>query len=119
MARRNSRKSNGNGTPTLVGYCRVSTEEQAREGVSLDAQRKRLAAYCTAHGFELAGVESDEGLSGGVPPAQRPGLTRALEQVRRGEAAGLVVVKLDRLSRSVRDVLDLADSAQCTDWRLV
>jgi len=102
-----------------VGYCRVSTEEQASEGVSLGAQRERLAAYCTAHDHELVAVEVDKGISGKVKPEQRAGLARALDRVLSGEADGLIVLKLDRLSRSVRDVLDLADSAQRSKWRLV
>ena len=107
------------GKPGLIGYVRVSTEDQAREGVSLQAQRERLAAYATAHGWELAGIEADEGISGAVAPGKRPGLARALGRVRRGEADGLLVLKLDRLSRSTRDVLDLADDANRGQWRLV
>ena len=59
----------------------MSTEEQARDGVSLDAQRERLEAYALAHGAELASVEGDEGLSGKVPPTKRLGLLAALEAV--------------------------------------
>jgi DNA invertase Pin-like site-specific DNA recombinase len=97
----------------------VSTLEQAREGVSMDAQAARIAAYCSAQGLELLRVERDNGMSGKVAPQQRPGLARALEAIRRGEADGLVACKLDRLSRSVRDVLDLADDAARRGWRLV
>ena len=46
----------------MVGYVRVSTEEQAREGVSMDAERERLEAYCIAQGYELVGIESSFGL---------------------------------------------------------
>ena len=103
----------------LVAYCRVSTQDQAREGVSLEAQRERLAAYAVAHGVELVGVESDEGISGKVPPAKRPGLSKALWRIQTAEADGLLVLKLDRLSRSTRDVLDLAEDANRIGWRLV
>ena len=103
----------------LIGYVRVSTEEQARQGVSLDAQRDRLRAYCAAHGHSLAGIEADEGVSGKVPPGRRPGLSRALAAVRAGRAGGLLAVRLDRLSRSTRDVLDLADDSARRGWRLV
>jgi hypothetical protein len=72
MARRKPRKTAKTATVRLVGYARVSTEDQAREGVSLEAQRERLAAYATAHGLELVGIETDAGISGKVPPAQRP-----------------------------------------------
>ena len=102
----------------LVGYVRVSTEEQATEGVSLDAQRERLKAYALAHGAELLAIESDEGVSRKVSPEKRPGLTTALTRVRAGEADGLLVLKLDRLSRTTRDVLDLVDerARMAGDW---
>ena len=103
----------------LVGYVRVSTEEQAREGLSLDAQRQRLAAYAAAHGAVLVSVEADNGLSGSIAPERRPGLARALARVRRGEADGLAVVKLDRLSRATRHVLDLIESEQKAGRRIV
>lgn len=119
MARRKRLKSAADATVRLVGYVRVSTEDQAREGVSLGAQRERLAGYCTAHDHELVAIEEDAGISGKVPPNQRPGLAQALERVQSGDADGLIVYKLDRLSRTVRDVLDLTDSAQRSGWRLV
>jgi len=100
----------------VVGYVRVSTDEQAATGVSLDAQRHRLRAYCEAHGLELVGVEADEGLS--ARTTNRPALQRALAALRDGDADGLVAVKLDRLSRSTRDVLDLVSSAEREGWAL-
>jgi len=69
----------------LLGYCRVSTEDQRANGVSLEAQRERLTAYAKAHGLELVGVEEDAGISGGTAPGRRPGLSRALEAVAGGE----------------------------------
>jgi DNA invertase Pin-like site-specific DNA recombinase len=97
----------------------VSTEEQAREGVSLAAQKARLEAYAVAHGAELVGIEADEGVSGKVVPESRPGLAGALAAVRSGAADGLLVLKLDRLSRSTRDVLDLVDECRRDGWRLI
>ena len=102
----------------LVGYVRVSTEEQARDGLSLDAQRERLAAYAAAHRAALVSVEADNGLSGSISPERRPGLARALACVRRGETDGIVVCKLDRLSRTTRHVLDLFDMAHKGGWRI-
>ena len=81
MARHKRLKRAADATVRLVGYCRVSTEDQAREGVSLGAQRERLSAFATAHGHELVDVEEDAGFSGKVNPDQRPGLTRALNLV--------------------------------------
>src|ERR1700760_1714638 len=91
----------------LIGYPRVSTDEQASEGISLEAQRVRLAMYCEALGHQLVAVVEDAG--GSAKSIKRPGLQRALRMLRKGEADGLLVVKLDRLTRSVRDLVDLVD----------
>ncbi len=91
-----------NDTKTAIGYVRVSTQEQATEGVSLDARRDRIRAYCKLHGFRLIDIAADEGYSGST--LDRPGLQAALQLIRRGRANTLLVVKLDRLSRSLRDV---------------
>jgi len=91
--------------PTLtrvVGYVRVSTERQADEGVSLDAQRAKLRAHCAAHDLELLSVEADEGLS--AKTLDRPGLQRALAMLREHQADALLVPKLDRLTRRVVDL---------------
>ena len=106
-------------TPRLIGYTRVSTEEQSSNGVSLDAQAERISAYCTAQGFELLRVEVDAGLSGSIRPERRPGLARALASVRDGEAVGVVALKLDRLSRNTKDVLNLAEEFNNRGWRLI
>ena len=92
----------------VIGYVRVSTEGQADGGVSLDAQRAKLAAYCTALDLDLIAVEVDAGLS--AKSLDRPGLTRALGMLTRGDASALLVVKLDRLTRSVRDLGTLVDT---------
>jgi len=91
----------------VAGYVRVSTEQQAGEGVSLDAQRVKLQAYAVAMDLELVAVFEDAGLS--AKSLARPGLQKALASLEEGKAAGLVVVKLDRLTRSVRDLGELVD----------
>ena len=101
-------------TKTAIGYVRVSTQEQATEGVSLDAQRDRLRTYCKANGIRLVDIVADEGISGST--LERPGLQAALRRIRRGTANTLIVVKLDRLSRSLRDVCALV-SDYFTDER--
>ena len=108
---------NGAGGLRVLGYARVSSEAQAEHGVSLDAQETRLRAYCEVHGLELVRIEVDAGLSG-KKTANRPALQRALKSLRRGDACGLVAVKLDRLSRSTRDVLDLVERADRERWAL-
>lgn len=104
-------------TTRAIGYVRVSTEEQATEGVSLAAQRAKLQAYATVADLELVEIVADEGISG-KRTSNRPGLQKALAMLAAGQADALVVVKLDRLSRSTRDVLDLADAAQGESWAL-
>ena len=106
------------GIPRLVAYLRVSTDEQAQEGVSLDAQETRLRAYAHAHDCALVGIESDAGVSG-KRMANRPALQRALAVLKAGEADGLVVLKLDRLSRSIKDVITLVERSEREGWRLV
>ncbi len=86
---------------------RVSTEDQAREGVSLAAQRAKLEAYAVAMDLELAAVREDAGLS--AKSLDRPGLRAALADLREGRADALLVAKLDRLTRSVRDLGDLLE----------
>lgn len=85
----------------VIGYIRVSTEQQADEGVSLAAQEAQLMAYCATYGHELIGIEADAASASSL---ERDGLTRALELLKPGKADALVVCKLDRLSRSVRDL---------------
>lgn len=91
----------------VVGYVRVSTDHQAEAGVSLEAQRARLEAFAVAMDLELVAVVEDAGLS--AKSLARPGLQDALAMLEAGRAEGLVVVKLDRLTRSVRDLGDLLD----------
>src|SRR5688572_4044244 len=96
-----------NGAKTAIGYVRVSTQEQAPEGVSLDAQRDKLRAYCRLHAIKIIDIRSDEGISGST--LERPGLQAALQMLKRGRANTLIVAKLDRLSRSLRDVCTLVE----------
>lgn len=91
----------------VVGYVRVSTELQAESGFSLETQRAKLTAYCALHDLQLVAVESDEGWSGKT--MQRPGLHRALALLDQHQASSLVVAKLDRLTRSVRDLMTLIE----------
>jgi site-specific DNA recombinase len=92
----------------IVGYIRVSTDKQASEGNSLEAQRARLEAYATAMQLEIVAFEVDAGLS--AKSLERPGLQRALARLDAFEADAILVVKLDRLTRSVRDLLTLIDT---------
>jgi DNA invertase Pin-like site-specific DNA recombinase len=88
-----------------IGYIRVSTEEQASEGVSLEAQRAKLAAWADLNGYELGAIYADAGISG--TKADRPGLAAALDALGKGDA--LVVYSLSRLARSTRHTLDISE----------
>ena len=95
-------------TIRAVGYVRVSTELQVNEGVSLETQRVRIRAHCVAHEIDLIEIISDDGIS--AKSLDRPGLRRALWMLDAGKADAVVVVKLDRLTRSVKDLGVLCES---------
>jgi DNA invertase Pin-like site-specific DNA recombinase len=86
-------------TTTAVLYLRVSTQEQATEGISLAAQDAKLRAYCTLRGLDIVRVIVEGGMSGGKPLADRDGGQELLTLVRRREVAHVVSYKLDRLFR--------------------
>lgn len=99
----------------LVGYLRVSTEEQAREGVSLAQQLQRLEAYCALHGHTLVRSFPDEGVSASVPLAKRPGGALMLAALRENpDVGGVVVIRLDRLFRDALDGLTFFRAADRT-----
>lgn len=91
-----------------VAYVRVSTTKQADEGVSLDAQKAKLEAYASLYDLAIVEVIVDAGQS--AKTLDRPGLQKALGMLRKGEADALLVVKLDRLTRSVADLGSLIDT---------
>ena len=90
-----------------VAYCRVSTEEQASEGFSIDGQAERLAVYASLHELGEVTVVSDPGRSG--KDLDRPGLQQLLAMVEAGHVAHVLIWRLDRLSRNIGDLVDLAD----------
>jgi len=87
-----------------VSYIRVSTGEQAQDGVSLEMQRAKVRAWASLNDAQLVAEYADEGLSG--KRADRPGLVAAIAHAKR-EGAALVVYSLSRLSRSTLDTLQL------------
>lgn len=98
---------------TVIGYTRVSTEEQGRSGLGLEAQHHAIASHAVSKGWEVIWL-TDEGLS--ARSLARPALQEALAMLRDGHADALVVSKLDRLSRSVQDfagLLALARKQRC------
>lgn len=101
----------------VVGYLRVSTEEQADSGAGMAAQRAAIESEVVRRGWELADMVEDAGYS--AKDLRRPGVQTCLEMLARGEAAGLVVAKLDRLSRSMLDFTSVMATAQRQDWAVV
>ena len=102
----NRKKSRANAPSTgAVLYIRVSTDEQARHGVSLDAQEERLRAYCLMRGLEIVDVIRDEGVSGFKHLDTRPGGAQLLQLVAARKAGHVVALKLDRLFRNSGDAL--------------
>ena len=93
-------------TRRAIGYVRVSTDMQASEGISLEAQQAAIEQYCSLHGLKLVAICKDV-LSGGKD--QRPGLQDALRTLERSGDV-LVVVKFDRLSRSIRHFCELYET---------
>jgi DNA invertase Pin-like site-specific DNA recombinase len=106
-ARRRVRRVAATPTPGVKAalYLRVSTEEQAREGVSLDAQEARLRAYALAHGLEVSVTFCDSGVSGSIPLGERPQGAELLAALERGEVQHVLAFKLDRLFRDAVDCL--------------
>src|SRR5258708_7924596 len=83
--------------PRAVAYFRVSTDEQARSGLGLEAQKRDVLNAAKRLGLPIAAGHADEGLSGSLPATERPGLTGVLGDLRPGDV--LLVAKRDRLAR--------------------
>jgi len=88
-------------------YVRVSTDEQAEQGISIPAQKSRLLAYCQAQGWEVYDFYIDDGYSG--KDLERPAMQRLIEDATAKKFAAVLVLKLDRLSRRQKDVLYLLE----------
>ncbi len=97
-----------------LGYCRVSTDEQAASTLGLAGQRAQLEAEAERRGWSLE-IFVDEGYS--AKSLRRPALRRLLDEIGPGDI--LVVAKLDRLSRSLIDFVDLMQIANRQGWQIV
>ena len=91
-----------------IGYIRVSTDEQAQEGYSLQMQENKIRAYCELHDLDLMDVIVDAGISGQNIKG-RPDALQLMSLIRGKKISSVVVYKLDRLSRSLRDLIEIAD----------
>jgi len=119
-----------------VIYLRVSTQEQARNGIGLDAQEAKCRAICAARDFTVSSVYRDEGASGRSEARARPGLSQAIAEVRahlrpvgstlrervgdpNAPGSALVVYSVSRVARSQRILWELVDPARATALPLV
>jgi len=90
--------------PKVGIYVRVSTEEQAKEGISIDAQIDRCQAYCKARGWQLHKIYTDAGQSAGS--LNRPALKELLDDAIKHKAFNILLVyKIDRFSRKLQDLI--------------
>jgi site-specific DNA recombinase len=92
---------------TTVGYVRVSTDKQAERGISLEAQAEKIRAMALVQGAELSEIIVESGES--AKSLNRPGMAKLLALVEEGKIKAVIVAKLDRLTRSVKDLCELLE----------
>jgi DNA invertase Pin-like site-specific DNA recombinase len=85
----------------LTGYRRVSTAGQVTDGLGLPVQTKRVTGYAKPHGYRVIGWQEDPGISGEKDEAARPGIMACLKAIEAGDAAGIILTDLGRLSRKL------------------
>ncbi len=88
-------------------YLRVSTEDQVREGYSLEVQEEYLREYAKREQHQVYNMYKDEGISGYTK--ERPALIRLLRDAKDNKFGLVIVYKLDRFSRNLRDLLNIVD----------
>lgn len=114
-----ARHQTGRGkTMKVIGYCRVSSQEQASEGLSLQMQQDKIRQYAQLHDLELIEIITDAGVSA-KNISGRPGLTKALDMVLNGDVDGLVSWKLDRVFRSLLDATQTLEQFKRASKRLI
>lgn len=99
----------------VIGYVRVSTDEQGVSGLGLAAQREAIIAECARRGWILVDIVED--IASGKS-MHRDGMTRVLAMLDAHEVDGLIAAKVDRVSRSVLDFASLLDRAKRARWTL-
>lgn len=88
-------------------YVRVSTEEQAKEGISIDAQIDRCKAFCKARGWKVFKIYTDAGYSAGT--LNRPALKNLFDDIHNKKLSILLVYKIDRFSRKLKDLISILE----------
>ncbi len=100
----------------LVSYIRVSTQEQGESALGLEAQTAAIEAYANTHGHTI--VESFSDVASGAK-RERDGLQTAMDLCKRGQAEGLIVAKVDRLTRSLLQFAEVVEAARRQGWQIV
>lgn len=91
----------------IIGYVRVSTTKQRDQGVSLDAQKRKIRMYAEMYELDLVDIEID--VASGKDITKRPALNRCLAMLKSDQVDGMLIMKLDRLTRRVKDVCFLVE----------
>lgn len=102
-------------------YERVSSEEQAKHGYSLDAQHEALTEFCKRNNHVILGVYKDEGISGRKPYTKRPAMVQLLHDLEAVQPDIILFTKLDRWFRNIKEyykVQDLLDKYK-VDWKAI
>jgi site-specific DNA recombinase len=99
--------------PLAAIYVRVSTEEQAKQGISLSAQEEALKNYASALGYDILKIYKDEGKSG-KDIKGRPEMKQILEDAQKHKFQAIFIYKLDRFSRSLRDLIETIEKLK--EW---
>lgn len=107
QANKRSKPRSAAAVPRVFGYCRVSTAQQADEGLSLDVQQRQLEGWAHMQGRVVDAVFVERGVSGSVPMQERPEGARLWAGLRSGDT--VVAAKLDRLFRSALDALNVVE----------
>lgn len=115
-AARRNRKARKGYAPVALGYCRVSTSEQAKNGASMAAQLADLQAKADSEGWTFLPF-TDPGVSGGS--LKRPGIQQAMAMLADGRADILMATSLDRISRNAHNWTALVELGKANDWKLV
>ena len=96
---------------STIGYVRVSTINQVEEGVSLEAQRRKIEAYCELHDLLLSEIIQDAGISGKSVNG-RPGMQSVIDKVKSRKVDNVIVFKLDRLARNLKEACEISELMQ-------
>ena len=95
-------------TSRAVGYVRVSTQEQAKKGLSLSEQREQIERLAAIHDLELVEVFADEGVSASKPNTRRLSYLRMMERIREGDIGCAISYRVDRFDRKMRTSIEAA-----------